>query len=97
MSILEILQTYLTQQKSLLSTLEEVDPADTKLITFDLDSGEPHPPALVYFQIPVKILNITVHRCIIDEGASTCIISKVVWKKLDSSDLVPSAITPASL
>jgi hypothetical protein len=44
-------------------------------------------------QIPVKIWNITVHRCIIDEGASTCIMSKTVWQKLGSLELIPSAIT----
>jgi hypothetical protein len=43
--------------------------------------------------MPVKIQNIKVHRCIIDEGASTCIVSKTVWKKLGSSELVPSVIT----
>jgi hypothetical protein len=93
MSVLEVLQTCPTQWKSLLSSLGEVDPADTRLITFDLDSEEPHLPSLVAFQIPVKIQNIMVHQCIIDEGASTCIMSKTVWQKLGSSELVPSAIT----
>jgi hypothetical protein len=93
MSVLEVLQTCPTQWKSLLSTLGAVDPTDTRLITFDLDSGEPRLPALIAFQIPVKIQNITVHRCIIDEGASTCIMSKTVWKKLGSPELIPSAIT----
>jgi hypothetical protein len=81
MLVLEVLQTCQTQWKSLLSTLWVVDPADTRVITFYLDSREPHLPTLVSFQIPVKIWNITVHRCIIDEGACTC---KVVWKKLGS-------------
>jgi hypothetical protein len=93
MSVLEVLQTCPTQWKSLLSALGAVDPTDTRLITFDLDSGEPHLPALITFQIPVKIWNITVHRCIIDEGASTCIMSKSVWQKLGSPKLIPSAIT----
>jgi hypothetical protein len=79
MSVLEVLQTCPTQRKSLLSTLGEVDPVDTQLITFDLDSGEPRLPTLIAFQILVKIWNITVHRCIIDEGASTCIMSMSVW------------------
>jgi hypothetical protein len=61
MSVLEVLQTCPTQWKSLLSTLGAVDLADTRLITFDLDSGEPHLPALIAFQILVKIWNITVH------------------------------------
>jgi hypothetical protein len=93
MSVLEVLQTCPTQRKSLLSALGVVDPVDTQLITFDLDSGEPRLPALITFQIPVKIWNITVHRCIIDEGASTCIMSKFVWQKLGSPKLIPSAIT----
>jgi len=74
MLVLEVLQTCHTQRRSLLSALGVVDPVDTRLITFDLDRREPRLPALVAFQIPVKIRNITVHRCIIDEGASTCIM-----------------------
>jgi hypothetical protein len=93
MSVLEVLQTCPTQWKSLLSTLREVDPADTQLITFDLDGGEPRLPSLISFQIPIKIQNIIVHRCIIDEGTSTCIMSKSVWQKLSSLELIPSAIT----
>jgi hypothetical protein len=93
MSILEVLQTCPTQQKSLLSAMGAVDPADTRIITFDLDSCEPRLPAAVAIQIPIKIWNITVHRCIIDEGASTCIMSKTVWQKLGSPELLPSAIT----
>jgi hypothetical protein len=93
MSVLEVLQTCPTQRKSLLSTLGAVDPVDTRLITFDLDSCEPFLPALVAIQLPVKIWNVTVHRCIIDEGASTCIMSKTVWQKLGSPKLIPSAIT----
>jgi hypothetical protein len=93
MSVLEVLQTCPTQRKSLLSTMGAVDPSDTQLITFDLDNCEPRLPAAVAIQIPVKIRNITVHRCIIDEGASTCIMSKSVWQKLGSPELLPSAIT----
>jgi hypothetical protein len=93
MLVLEVLQTCPTQNKSFLSTLGAVDPADTRLITFDIDCGEPRLPSLVSFQISVKIWNITVHRCIIDEGASTCIMSKTVWQKLGFPEIIPSAIT----
>jgi hypothetical protein len=79
MSVLEVLQTCPTQQKSLLSALGIVDPVDTQLITFDVDNREPRLPALIAFQIPVKIWNIIVHWCIIDEGAFTCIMSKSIW------------------
>jgi hypothetical protein len=93
MSVLEVLQTCPIQWKSLLSALGSVDPVDTQLITFDLDSEEPRLPTLIVFQIPVKIRNITVHQCIIDEGASTCIMFKYVWQKLGSPELIPSFIT----
>jgi hypothetical protein len=93
MLVMEVLQTCPTQRKSLLSAMGAVDPADTRLITFDLDSCEPCLPATVAIQIPVKIRNITVHRCIIDEGASPCIMSKIVWQKLGSLELLPFAIT----
>jgi hypothetical protein len=93
MSVLEVLQTCPTQRKSLLPTLGAVDPADTLLITFDLNNRESCLPSLIAFQIPVTIWNIIVHWCIIDEGASTCIMSKFVWKKLGSPELISSAIT----
>jgi hypothetical protein len=49
MSVLQVLQTYPTQWKSFFSTLGVVDPTDTRLITFDLDCGEPRLLALVAF------------------------------------------------
>jgi hypothetical protein len=70
MSILEVLQTYPNQRKSLLSSLGVVEPTDTRLITFDLDCWEPCLPTLVSFHIPVNIRKIMVHQCIIDEVAS---------------------------
>ena len=79
MSMLEVLQTYPSQRKSFISTLGVVNTTDTELITFDSDNGKPCLPAQVAFQIPVNIWNTTVYRCIIDEGASTCIMSKHVW------------------
>ena len=71
-----------------------VDPFDDQLIVFDVDRSE-HPPlpASVAFQIPVKIRNANVSRCIIDDGASTCVMSDLVWKKLGSPKLAPSTIT----
>jgi hypothetical protein len=92
-SVLEVLQTCPSQRKSLLSALGAIDTADTQLITFGFDNGEPRLPAQVAFQIPVKIWNTTVYRCIIDEGASTCIMSKDIWQKIGSPELVPSTIS----
>ena len=71
-----------------------VDLADDQLVVFDVHQSE-HPPLLasVAFQIPVKIWNTNVSRCIIDEGASTCVMSTSVWKQLGSFELDPSTIT----
>jgi len=73
--------------------LGAVDPIDIHIITFDLDKEDPQLPLLVAFQIPIKIWNITVHRCIIDKGESMCIMSKSVRQQLGSPDLIPSTIT----
>ena len=71
-----------------------VDPSNDRLIVFDVDRSE-HPPlpASVAFQIPVKIRNANISRCIIDEGASTCVMSASVWKQIGSPKLAPSTIT----
>ena len=48
-------------------------------------------PSSVAFQVLVTIQNLIIHRCIIDEGASTYILSTFVWKKLGSPTLQPSS------
>lgn len=93
MSILEVLQTFPSQRKIFLSTLGLFDPLDTLLIIFDLDDSQPCLPSLVAFQILIKICNRPIHRCIIKEGESTCIISKSIWKQIISPELIPSSIT----
>ena len=74
MSSLEVLKVCPSQHKSLLSTLGSVYPYDSRLITFDLDQGEPRMPSSVSFQVSVMIQNLVIHRCIIDEGESTCVM-----------------------
>ena len=62
-------------------------------MAFDLDKATPRLPSMVTFQIPVSVQNITIHRCVIDDGASTCIMSKNVWQKLGAPELKPFVIT----
>ena len=74
--------------------MDDVDPSDDCLIIFDVDRSEHLPlPSSVAFQIPVKIWNANVSRCIIDKGASTYVMSASVWKQLRSLELAPSTIT----
>ena len=55
MSALEVLKTFPMQRKALLATLGAVDPSDSKLITFDIENGEPQMPSTIAFQILVSI------------------------------------------
>lgn len=74
-----------SQQNTLLSALGAIDPLYDRMITFDIDKVYfPRLPPFVTFQVPITIKNIIIHRCIIDEGASTCVMSTHVWKNLGS-------------
>ena len=55
--------------------------------------NNPQLPAQLAFLIQVKALNKTVHRTIIDEGASTCLMSMSCWKNLGSPPLSKSSTT----
>jgi hypothetical protein len=68
----------------LLFALGAIDPSDFRLIVFDLDKDEPRMPLSIAFQVPVTIRNWILHKCIIYEGASTCIMFVHVWRKLRS-------------
>ena len=93
MSALEVLKTFPTQRKEFLSSLGVVDPSNSRLIMFDLDQGEPRIPSSIAFQVSISIQNLVIHRCIINEGASTCVMSTFVWQKLGSPTLQSSTTT----
>ena len=75
MSTLEVLQNYPSQKQALLSTIGGIDPVDSNLVAFNHKGYEPQLSAQLAFLIQVKSLKKTIHRTIIDEGASTCIKS----------------------
>jgi len=90
MSALEVLQSCPSQRKSLLSA---IDPANSDLITFDLGSHTPRLPHQIAFLIQVIVNSKTLHRIVIDEGASTCIMSVTCWKAIGSPALSQSPTT----
>ena len=55
MFALEVLQMCPLQHKALLSSLGVIYPSGSRLITFDLDQGEPRMPSCVAFQFPITI------------------------------------------
>lgn len=87
MSSLEVIQSCLSQQKSLISDVGGIDPTNSNLICFDLENHIPHLPHYIAFLIQVIINEKTIPRTIIDEGASTCIMSISYWKEIGSPTL----------
>jgi hypothetical protein len=87
MSALKVLQHYPSQRRMLLAAIGAVDPESSNHIMFNLDnytSRLSHQPA---FQVDVVVHNKKIHRTILDEGASTCVMSLACWKILKSPTL----------
>lgn len=75
MSALEVLQSCPAQRKALLSVIGAVDTACENVLDFDLDLHVPRLPPQLAFEIQVVVAEKTIFCTIIDEGASTCIMS----------------------
>ena len=84
---LKVLQICPTQWKVLLKSIGGIDPTDNNLIIFDLEDHIPMIPPQLEFQIQVVVDNNNIFRTIIDEGASTCIMSITCWKAIGSPAL----------
>jgi hypothetical protein len=90
MSTLEVLQSCPSQQKALLSSIGGIDPSKSNVISFDIEHSELHLSHQLAFQIIVGCLNKNIFRTVIDEGATTCIMSLSCWKSLGSPKLTTS-------
>jgi hypothetical protein len=90
MSTLEVLQIFPIQRKALLKAIGGIDPTDTNLIIFDLEDHIPRLPPQLAFQIQVIVSDKNICRTIIDEGASTCVMSITYWKAIGSPPLTES-------
>ena len=66
----------------MLSSIGGIDPADSSLITFDLENFVPRIPHQLALIIQVGINGNNIHQAIVDEGASTCIMSSACWKAI---------------
>ena len=93
MSILEVLQICPTQHKNLLTVLGAVDPDNTNLIHFNVENYKPRLQHKIYFQIITKLVGKKVFRTVLDEGASTSVLSLTCWKAPGSPELVTSPTT----
>ena len=88
MSTLEVLQSCPTQRKNLLTALGDTNPSDTNLIHFNLENLKPRLPHQLAFQIVTRVVGKKVFSTVLDEGASTSILSLSCWKSIGSPKLV---------
>jgi hypothetical protein len=87
MSTLEVLQHCPSQRRMLLAAIGAFDPESSNSITFNLDNFTSRLSHQLAFQVDVVVHNQQIHRTILDEGASTCVMSLACWKILKSPTL----------
>jgi hypothetical protein len=87
MSALEVLQHCPNQHTMLLAAIGVVDPESSNHIIFNLDNYVSQLSYQLAFQVDVVVHNQQIHRTILDEGASTCVMSLACWKVLKSPAL----------
>jgi hypothetical protein len=90
MSALEVLQTCPSQRNSLLFALGALDPSGLNVIKFEITDVKPRLPYHATFQIHVAYSKYTIKCAVVDEGATTCVISLICWKNLGSPTLSQS-------
>ena len=93
MSTLKVLQSFPTQCKNLLTALRALDPENTNLIHFNVENYKSRLPHKLTFQIIMKVVGKKVFRTVLDEGASTSVLSLSCWKAIGSLELVTSPMT----
>jgi hypothetical protein len=85
MFALEVLQRCPSQRKALLAALGSSETCNRRTIMLDTINLKPH-PYHVAFQIvvayPTKTFTQNIFRTVVDEGASTCVMSLVCWKAI---------------
>src|SRR5713226_4179812 len=89
MSALEVLQSFPAQWDALLVALGSMDSLSL-MAKFNLSDVKIRLPYHVSLSIDVIHGGKTIGRVVVDEGASTCVMSLACWKALRSPKLVPS-------
>jgi hypothetical protein len=94
MSALEVLQSCPAQRKSLLTSLGSTETCNPGTIMLDTTDLKPRLPYHVAFQIvvahPMKTFTRNIFRTVVNDGASTCVMSLACWKAIGQPALSPS-------
>jgi hypothetical protein len=93
MSTLEVLQNCPSQRRTLLSAIGAMDLEESNLIMFNLDYFKERLSHHLAFQIQILVGGKNIHRTVLDEGASTCVMSFLVGEPLVLLNL-PSLLPP---
>ena len=93
MSTLELLQSCPTQCKNVLTALGALDLDNSNLIHFNVENYKSRLPHKLAFQIITKVVGKKFFSVVLDEGASTSVLSLSYWKALDSPEFVTSPTT----
>jgi hypothetical protein len=75
MSALEVIEHCPSQCRTLLVAIVIVDPDSSNHIMFNLDDYTSRLSHQLYFQVDAVVHNQQIHQTILDEGASTCVMS----------------------
>ena len=89
MLALEVLQTCPSQWKSFLSAIGGIDPKDSTLAIFDMDKCKPSLSHHLAFQVHITLKGKGIRRTVINESASTCLMSASCWLTLGSPTVSP--------
>ena len=93
MSALEVLKTCPTQWKNFLTPLGDMDPKNSNAITFKMDDFITWLSHQLDFYISTKISGKTIHRIVLDEGASTSVMYLSCWRAIGSLEIKSSPTT----
>jgi hypothetical protein len=93
-SALEVLQSYPSQRKALLVSLGSAETCNLGMIMLDTTNLKPHLPYHMAFHIVVayttKTFTQNIFHMVVDEGASTCVMSLACWNAIGQPVLSPS-------
>jgi hypothetical protein len=87
MLTLEVQQNYPNQCNTLLSAIGSIDVETSNVIMFSLDHFKMGLSHQLTFQIFSISYGKVIHRTILNEGSSTCIMSLACWKDVGSPSL----------
>ena len=94
MSSLEVLQSFPSQRKALLTALGSTETCNPSTIILDTTDLKPRLPYHVAFHIvvayPTKFFTQNIFRTVVDEGTSTCVMLLACWKAIGHPVLSPS-------